>query len=281
MKKIIITILLAASILGGSSVFAMTQEEYNQLHEQFLNYYYEGLYYEALAELEKIVTGHQWSEEDLATFNEDKEFLLYALDNLEEVYSGFGRVQSYCDQGLYYEAMNELNLLSQNYKLTWREQQTWNAKMADAKQGIINYNNKVSFDEINKYYKKGLYYEANSVLTSMNTSTMNNEHKELWSQWKEKIGIELTRMENEAKAAKNREKLSSFYVGCSVKQNVLLISQRVGVVREINYNTGKVKVYWSKGYDSNGYEINNYLINAAYLKIGSEEWCDPGSLIIM
>ena len=282
MKKLIAAILIIATMLpAGGSVFAMTQAEVDQGLGRVQEYYNGGYYYEALAEAENLLNSGALSDETFSSLSATRESLLYAIDTVDEVYAWFDRIQSYCDSGLYYEARDELGWLAQTYALTPLEQSQWNAKKADADQGIINYTNKLKFDEISAYYNNGLYYEARDVLSSMNTSTMSADHRQLADQWSQRLDTAITNMVNEAEAAENRAKLSSFYVGCNVRQYFLWIYQRVCVVREINYNTGQVKVYWSQGYDENGDPSTNPFIDSLYLGIGTEEWCDPDSLIIM
>ena len=60
----------------------------------------------------------------------------------------------------------------------------------------------------------------------------------------------------EAKAvgdlAKNKEKVSRFKVGQDVLKYLFVIN-KYGTVRDIDYNNGKLNIYWYRIEDSNGY----------------------------
>ena len=70
--------------------------------------------------------------------------------------------------------------------------------------------------------------------------------------------------------------LNNFYVGQSVLEWAFLWT-RYGVVRDIDYNTGKVKVYWNYAEDSKGNEMDIFTAKI-YASLYSETWVNADSL---
>ena len=78
-----------------------------------------------------------------------------------------------------------------------------------------------------------------------------------------------------ANMAKNKAALSNLYVGQEVCQWILL-ANRYGVIRSIDYSTGKVKVYWNY-VDASDNKDYGFLGNAM-LGLYSETWEDAKSV---
>ncbi len=83
--------------------------------------------------------------------------------------------------------------------------------------------------------------------------------------------------EKEAKEAEKRNKnkaaLSKFYVGQRVYQNLVFKYTKYGIVKAIDYNSGKIQVYWEKTLDNYGNLYNNILLGTT-----GTYWLDPTSI---
>ncbi len=78
--------------------------------------------------------------------------------------------------------------------------------------------------------------------------------------------------------SKNLAKINSFYVGQQVSQTIVLFgSVCFGTVRDIDYNNGKVKVYWTRAEDMYGNE-RDYTTATLYLGLHKETWENASSL---
>lgn len=74
---------------------------------------------------------------------------------------------------------------------------------------------------------------------------------------------------------KNKSLLKNFYVGQNVNQWLLFYS-KYGVVQKIDYNTGKILVYWNYIEDGYGQPLDAF--SGRVFGMYSEEWVDASSL---
>ena len=68
--------------------------------------------------------------------------------------------------------------------------------------------------------------------------------------------------------------VNKFYKGQNVVSRVLFLQTKFGVVTDIDYSSGKVKVYWKKIIDGNGKDITNNIFFGGY----SETWVNASEL---
>ena len=80
-------------------------------------------------------------------------------------------------------------------------------------------------------------------------------------------------------AQKNKASLSKFRVGQNVMKNIIF-QVKYGVVRSIDYNSGKIKVFWNKVTDSYGNDSNTSTANMFFGLYG-ETWEDAAYLTPM
>lgn len=115
------------------------------------SYYGRGMYYEALDEVKWLSQYYKLSPTDIDKTSKWQEKLNYALSTMDAVYAWFDKIQYYCDQGLYYEAKDELNWLAGTYTLTPCEQSEWDSKSNDAAWGIYKHENGAVAGELKQF----------------------------------------------------------------------------------------------------------------------------------
>lgn len=128
--------LLAAAAMLTTTLTVSAYDDVSANFNRISDYYNNGMYYEANDEITWLKTGYSLSADDWSKASDWASKVSYAAAHVTDVYDWFGKIQSYCDQGLYYEARDELNWLAGTYTLTPVEQAEWDAKAADANGGI-------------------------------------------------------------------------------------------------------------------------------------------------
>ncbi len=77
-------------------------------------------------------------------------------------------------------------------------------------------------------------------------------------------------------AEQNREEINKFYIGQDVFQWALIYT-RYGVVKDIDYSSGKVKVYWNYAEDAEGKALD-YLSGSMFASLYNSTWENASSL---
>lgn len=157
MKKLALLLLTALFITGCSpassalpdtgavpsavpvSVSAEVQNGNAGRVERINTYYNQGMYYEALDELNWLDASGDRSTWDQAQIDSMRATLTAAAANVTPIYQKFGLIKSYLNQGKYYEARDELNWLKAGYPLPPTESQRWGEYNLDATLGIEKY----------------------------------------------------------------------------------------------------------------------------------------------
>lgn len=111
------------------------------------SYYNQGMYYEALGELDVLDSSGDRSVWDQATIDSMRDTLVAAASNVDDIYQKFSVIKSYLNQGKYYEARDELNWLKAGYPLPPTENQKWGEYNLDATLGIEKYEQSVAESE--------------------------------------------------------------------------------------------------------------------------------------
>lgn len=107
--------IMAVSAVGASAATLPAPKNNNDAFWLAENFYYDGLYYEAKAELSKVINnnpGYDQAKADAWTAKIDG-----AISKMEKK-ALLDKVQSYNDKGLYYEAMAALNELDSRSDIT-------------------------------------------------------------------------------------------------------------------------------------------------------------------
>lgn len=171
MKKTLLTIifsLFAASLIGISAL------AYNNSYESSMDkvYYYfdNGYYCEAMDELSWI-DYYSCSDEQKKLIDSNKATLQDAINNVDYIYHKFDLIQSYCDRGLYYEAMDELTWLAKYYTLTPLEGKTWNEKYINAQTGIKKWENRGIDTETARQYVINIMYSNEYIRANYDYSS--------------------------------------------------------------------------------------------------------------
>lgn len=80
---------------------------------------------------------------------------------------------------------------------------------------------------------------------------------------------------NKKTIEKNKQKINNFYIGQSVMNNLLVIC-KYGTVKDIDYNTGKVLVFWYEV--QNGYGEKQLGMSGMMYGLNSTKWVDAVDL---
>ena len=152
---------LYTSISMSLTVFAYNSS-YDSSMDKVCYYFDNGYYCEAMDELSWI-DYYSCSDEQKQLIDSNKSILQNAINNVDYIYRKFDLIQSYCDRGLYYEAMDELVWLEDDYILTPLEYETWCAKYADAQAGIQKWENRRIDAETARQYVINMMYTSEYI----------------------------------------------------------------------------------------------------------------------
>ena len=151
MKKLLAVTLMILYILTMSvSAYYFSAEECVARIE---NYYNNGMYYEARDELIWLEASNNRNVWDKQKIDAMKSKINYHIDVMDYVYAKFKLIKSYLNQGLYYEAKDELNWLKQGYTLGPAEQKIWGEYELDAGLGTykLEHRNEAQREKLKEY----------------------------------------------------------------------------------------------------------------------------------
>lgn len=107
--------------------------------ERIDSYYNQGMYYEALTELNQLEASDNRSVWDQNTINAKRTSIETAAANVNTIYKKFGLIKNYLNQKLYYEARDELTWLETSFSLPPTESAKWEEYNLDVQAGIREY----------------------------------------------------------------------------------------------------------------------------------------------
>lgn len=151
MRKIKRTIcaIISAGVISAGLLSVYAYEDMSANLQRIVDYYNNGYFYEMLDEI-SWARQMDLSPEDIAILDQYEEIGEYCASNVDAIYAEFSRAQSYCDQGLYYEASAVLDNVAATYSLTQSQWGVWSAKKADANAGLERWVARSSA-ELNRY----------------------------------------------------------------------------------------------------------------------------------
>lgn len=193
----------------------MTTEEIDTAITQLDTAYQSGMYDEAKSEIENLDKSYnKMSDEQKNKFGELRSSIEYTVSAIQSINDGLNSVQSYYDQKLYYEAQQELDKVSQNYKLPPREQKKFDEKQVAVSQAITSWKIAESIQKAEKSLNSSDYNSASNILSEIDTSSLTEEQKQKIDSLKNKIAS--TKAEEERK-----KKESSMISADKAKQLVI------------------------------------------------------------
>lgn len=141
--------IISTGILSACTLNVYAYDDMSANLQRIIDYYNNGYFYEMLDEI-SWARQMDLSPEDIGILDQWEEIGVYCASNVNAIYTEFGRAQSYCDQGLYYEASAVLDNIAATYSLTQAQWGVWSAKKADANAGIEKWGVRSSA-ELNRY----------------------------------------------------------------------------------------------------------------------------------
>ena len=153
------------------------------------DYYSNGYYYEARDELTWLKNTYNLNSSQLSTWNQKRDNVNYAIKYMDKVFAWFGKVESYYNRKLYYEARDELTWLKDTYKLTPSQLATWNKWKTAVNNRINAYEAKLAEDRARA--------EANKVYyTTWSSNVCSFKVRSSWSSYKIDYGVQCEKNSN-------------------------------------------------------------------------------------
>lgn len=200
------------------------------------DYYSNGYYYEARDELTWLKNTYNLNSSQLSTWNQKRDNVNYAIKYMDKVFAWFGKVESYYNRKLYYEARDELTWLKDTYKLTPSQLATWNKWKTAVNNRINAYETKLAEDRARA--------EANKVnYTRWSNSYCSFKVRSAWSSSKFSSGVHFYKGSHHY-----YYNIETECIDCG------LIYGRSGIQGLLNYHFREYTNIISQGYETvNGY----------------------------
>lgn len=236
-------LIIAMSLTFILTACSMTTEEIDTALMQLNATYQGGAYEQALTEVKTLdKSSKKMSEEQKSKFDELKSSLEYAISYVQAINDGFNRVQSYCDQKMYYEAQQELDKISQNYKLPPTEQKKFDEQQGAVSKAITSWKITETIQRAETTLNSNDYNSASKTLSEIDASNLTEEQKQKITSLNEKIAS--AKAEDERKKAKAEQKKKENSMPAYIRE----IKDDLGVPSSLDV-TYKISepYYWSGG----------------------------------
>ncbi len=185
-RKILLVVIL--SFIFILAACGMTTEEIDTAITQLDTAYQSGTYDEAKTEIEKLDKSYnKMSDEQKNKFGELRSSVEYAVASVQGINDSLNSVQNYYGQKLYYEAQQELDKISQIYKLPPNEQKKFDEKQTAVSQAITSWEITETIQKAEEFFNSGNYNSASDILSKIDTSNLTNEQNQKITSLKEKI----------------------------------------------------------------------------------------------
>lgn len=237
-------------------------------------YYSNGYYYEARNELTWLKDTYKLNASQLSEWNKKRDNINYAIKYMDNVFNWFGKVESYYNKKLYYEARDELTWLKDTYKLTPSQTATWNKWKTAINNKLNALAEARAKEEASKVYYYNWYATGSNfkIRSAWNYSKANNWVKFYKGNYYYYYNIYNTYFSNSESAVKNDFKYTSI-----ISQGYETINHYAGYQMTFKVGDGLGKV-WGYVYNGRFHYFDMYtsqsswpdeLYNAFYETLGS------------
>ena len=185
-RKILLVITLSLTFILTSC--GMTPEEIDTALTDLNSAYESGTYDQAEQEIEKLDKSYKkMSDEQKNKFGELRNSVEYAASSAQSINDGLNNAQSFYDQKLYYEAQQELDKISQNYKLPPSEQKKFDEKQVAIGEAIKSWKITEAFQKVETAFNGGDYTSAETNLSQIDVEILSEDQKQTYQTWQKKI----------------------------------------------------------------------------------------------
>ena len=135
--------------------------------------YQNGAYEQAQTEIEKLnKSTKNMTEEQKSKYEELQPLIEYASQKSGEINNALNDALSLCDQKMYYEASQALDIISTDYKLPPTAQKKFDEDMTTAENGIKSVKITDALKNVETIYSGGDYEKATEELSKIDTSNL-------------------------------------------------------------------------------------------------------------